>query len=75
MESPGSQALEAARNMKDLVIFKKPVGVAKRHKKIQPRILDEDSYIKKMGEIIQRDFPPLGQTASTKSVFRCLGAK
>lgn len=58
MESPGSQALETARNMKDLVIFKKPVGVAKKHKKIQPKILDEDSYIKKMGEIIQRDFFP-----------------
>ncbi|CAL7937102.1 unnamed protein product [Xylocopa violacea] len=58
MNSPGSQALEVARNMKDLTVFKKPIGVAKKYKKVQPKILDEDTYIKKMGEIIQRDFFP-----------------
>ncbi|XP_053972931.1 splicing factor ESS-2 homolog [Hylaeus volcanicus] len=58
MNSPGSQALEAAKNMTDLAVFKKPIGVAKRHKRMQPKILDEDAYIKKMGEIIQRDFFP-----------------
>ncbi|XP_015592669.1 splicing factor ESS-2 homolog [Cephus cinctus] len=58
MDTPGSQALEAARNMKDLAVFKKPVGVAKRSKIYRPKILDEDSYIEKMGEIIQRDFFP-----------------
>ncbi|XP_012136622.2 splicing factor ESS-2 homolog [Megachile rotundata] len=58
MNSPGSQALEAAKNMKDLTIFKKPIGVVKRYKKLQPKILDEDTYIKRMGEIIQRDFFP-----------------
>lgn len=58
MDTPGSQALEAARNMKDLAMFKKPTGVAKRSKKYQPKILDEESYIERMGEIIQRDFFP-----------------
>ncbi|XP_076176099.1 splicing factor ESS-2 homolog [Ptiloglossa arizonensis] len=58
MNSPGSQALEAAKNMTDLAVFKKPIGVAKKHKKVQPKILDEDAYIKRMGEIIQRDFFP-----------------
>ncbi|KZC12538.1 PREDICTED: protein DGCR14 homolog [Dufourea novaeangliae] len=58
MNSPGSQALEAAKNMKDLSIFKKPQGVAKRYKRVQPTILDEDTYITRMGEIIQRDFFP-----------------
>lgn len=62
MDSPGSQALEVAKNMKDLAVFKKPLGVAKKYKKLQPKILDEDTYIKKMGEIIQRDFfPHLGK--------------
>lgn len=58
MDTPGSQALEVAKNMKDLAVFKKPLGVAKKHKKVQPKILDEDTYIKRMGEIIQRDFFP-----------------
>ncbi|XP_017756288.1 PREDICTED: uncharacterized protein LOC108548033 [Eufriesea mexicana] len=58
MNSPGSQALEVAKNMKDLAVFKKPIGVAKKQKKVQPKILDEDTYIKKMAEIIQRDFFP-----------------
>lgn len=58
MNSPGSRALETAKNMKDMAIFKKPRGVAKRYKKIQPKILDEDTYVRKMGEIIQRDFFP-----------------
>lgn len=62
MDSPGSQALEVAKNMKDLAVFKKPLGVAKKYKKLQPKILDEDTYIKRMGEIIQRDFfPHLGK--------------
>ncbi|CAL1685637.1 unnamed protein product [Lasius platythorax] len=58
MDSPGSKALEAAKNIKDLAIFKKPVGSAKKSKSTQPKILDEDSYIEKMSEIIQRDFFP-----------------
>ncbi|XP_072755821.1 splicing factor ESS-2 homolog [Anoplolepis gracilipes] len=58
MDSPGSQALEAAKNIKDLAIFKKPVGSAKKRKRTQPMILDEDTYIEKMSEIIQRDFFP-----------------
>ncbi|KAL6420147.1 hypothetical protein ACFW04_014090 [Cataglyphis niger] len=58
MDSPGSKALEAAKNIKDLAIFKKPVGVAKKSKNTQPKILDEDTYIEKMSEIIQRDFFP-----------------
>lgn len=58
MDNPGSKALEAAKNIKDLAIFKKPIGFAKRSRKAQPKILDEDTYIEKMGEIIQRDFFP-----------------
>lgn len=62
MDSPGSQALKIAKNMKDLAVFKKPLGVAKKYKKLRPKILDEDTYIKRMGEIIQRDFfPHLGK--------------
>ncbi|XP_014469776.1 PREDICTED: protein DGCR14 homolog [Dinoponera quadriceps] len=57
-DTPGSKALEAAKNMKDLAIFKKPIGSAKKRKYSQPKILDEDMYIEKMGEIIQRDFFP-----------------
>ncbi|XP_076641788.1 splicing factor ESS-2 homolog [Halictus rubicundus] len=58
MNSPGSQALETAKNMKETAIFKKPYGVAKRYKKKQPKILDEDTYVRMMCEIIQRDFYP-----------------
>ncbi|XP_046472494.1 splicing factor ESS-2 homolog [Neodiprion pinetum] len=58
MDTPGSQALEAARNIKELAVFKKPIGVAKRRKGCKSTILDEDTYIGKMAEIIQRDFFP-----------------
>lgn len=60
METPGSQALETARSMKDLAVFKKPIGFAKRRKGggFRGKILDEDTYIGKMAEIIQRDFFP-----------------
>lgn len=58
MDSPGSKALEAAKNIKDVAIFKKPIGSAKKSKSAQPKILDEDTYIEKMSEIIQRDFFP-----------------
>lgn len=57
-DSPGSKALEAAKNIKDLVVFKKPIGSVKRSKSIRPKILDEDTYIEKMSEIIQKDFFP-----------------
>lgn len=58
MDNPGSKALEAAKNIKDLAVFKKPVGSIKRSKSTQPKILDEDAYIEKMSEIIQKDFFP-----------------
>ncbi|XP_057331420.1 splicing factor ESS-2 homolog [Microplitis mediator] len=58
MDTPGSQALEAIKNIKDLSIFKKPIGPARRSKKFRPTTLDEDTYIEKMGEIIERDFFP-----------------
>ncbi|XP_015187128.1 PREDICTED: protein DGCR14 homolog isoform X1 [Polistes dominula] len=58
METPGSRALEAAKSLNDLVIFKKPIGVAKKSKQIRSKILDEDTYIEKIGKIIQRDFFP-----------------
>ncbi|KAL6265219.1 hypothetical protein P5V15_002003 [Pogonomyrmex californicus] len=57
-DSPGSKALEAVKNIKDVAIFKKPIGSAKRSKNAQPKILDEDTYIEKISEIIQRDFFP-----------------
>lgn len=57
-DSPGSKALEAAKNIKDLTVFKKPIGFVKRSKSVQPKILDEDTYIEKMSDIIQRDFFP-----------------
>ncbi|XP_012529054.1 splicing factor ESS-2 homolog [Monomorium pharaonis] len=56
-DSPGSKALEAAKNIKDLAVFKKPIGYVKRSQNI-PKILDEDTYIERMSEIIQRDFFP-----------------
>lgn len=58
MDSPGSKALEAAKNIKDLAVFKKPIGSVKRSKSNRPKILDEDTYIEKMSEIIQKDFFP-----------------
>lgn len=58
MNSPGLQALEAAKSIKDVAVFKKPIGMVRKHKKIQTKILDEDTYIKTMGKIIQRDFFP-----------------
>ncbi|KYN03536.1 Protein DGCR14 like protein [Cyphomyrmex costatus] len=57
-DSPGSKALEAAKNIKDLAVFKKPIGPVKRSKSTQPKILDEDTYIEKMSDIIQKDFFP-----------------
>ncbi|KAK0093403.1 hypothetical protein PV326_013593 [Microctonus aethiopoides] len=58
MDTPGSQALEAVKQIKDLTIFKKPMGIPRRSKKYVPIILDEETYIERMGEIIQRDFFP-----------------
>lgn len=55
IHSPGSAALETAKNIKDLSVFKTPIGRAKRTKS---KILDEESYIEKIGDIIQRDFFP-----------------
>ncbi|XP_011064259.1 PREDICTED: protein DGCR14 homolog [Acromyrmex echinatior] len=57
-DSPGSKALEAAKNIKDLTVFKKPIGSVKKSKNVQPKILDEDTYIEKMSDIIQKDFFP-----------------
>lgn len=58
MDSPGIRALEAARNIKDLAIFKKPIGIAKKSNCHRVKILDEDTYIGSMGNIIERDFFP-----------------
>ncbi|XP_043289682.1 splicing factor ESS-2 homolog [Venturia canescens] len=58
LDTPCSQALETARNMKELAIFKKPNGVARRALIKKPKILDEETYIERMGKIIQRDFFP-----------------
>ena len=55
IHSPGSVALETAKSIKDLAIFKTPVGPAKRKK---AKVLNEETYIEKMGAIIQRDFFP-----------------
>lgn len=58
MSTPGSQALEAARINKDLEIFKKPSGAPLRSKRLRAKILDEDTYVERMGLIIERDFFP-----------------
>lgn len=50
MDSPGIRALEAARNIKDLAIFKKPIGIAKKSNCHRVKILDEDTYIGSMGK-------------------------
>jgi len=39
-------------------VFKKPIGSVKRRKSTRPKILDEDTYIEKMSDIIQKDFFP-----------------
>ncbi|XP_011874792.1 PREDICTED: protein DGCR14 homolog [Vollenhovia emeryi] len=57
-DSPGSRALEAAKNIKDLAVFKMPSGTVKKSKSTRPKILDEDTYIEKMSDIIQKDFFP-----------------
>ncbi|XP_014229504.1 protein DGCR14 homolog [Trichogramma pretiosum] len=53
--TPGSAALEKVKNLKDLSVFKTPIGRAVRKKKV---VYDEDTYIEKIGEIIERDFFP-----------------
>lgn len=58
MDTPCSRALETAKNMKELAIFKKPNGVARRALIRRPKVLDEETYIERMGKIIQRDFFP-----------------
>lgn len=55
MSTPGSRALEVSRTMGELETFKKPTGIAK---KSRAKILEEETYIKKMGKIIERDFFP-----------------
>lgn len=58
ISSPGSNALMVAKNIPDLELFKKPTGTAVKTKKLKTKILDEDTYLEKMGEIIERDFFP-----------------
>lgn len=58
MSTPGCQALLTAKNTPDLVVFKKPTDRAVKSKRSKSKILDEDTYIKEVGEIIERDFFP-----------------
>ncbi|KAF7994747.1 hypothetical protein HCN44_004219 [Aphidius gifuensis] len=58
ISTPGSNALMVAKNTRDLEIFKKPTGTAVRSKNFKRKILDEDTYLDKIGEIIERDFFP-----------------
>ena len=55
INSPGHEALETAKHIKDLTIFKTPTGPAKKKKS---KVLDEETYTEKIGEIIERDFFP-----------------
>ncbi|XP_012278256.1 protein DGCR14 homolog [Orussus abietinus] len=67
-DTPGQRALEVAKS-KDVAIFKKPIGVPRTSSKFRPKILSEDAYIEKMGEIIQKDFFPYLEKLKAQNEF------
>lgn len=52
-DTPGQKAIEVSQN--NMEVFKKPIQPAPRKKK---KVLDEDSYVKEVEKIIERDFFP-----------------
>lgn len=53
--SPGTKALETMNSLHKDLVFKKPLGTARKRNK---KILDDEMYVEEIGKIIQRDFFP-----------------
>ncbi|RZC34214.1 DGCR14 [Asbolus verrucosus] len=54
--TPGKQAIAVMQDIHKEIIFKKPIGTPRKRPK--EKVLDEDTYVEKIGKIIQRDFFP-----------------
>ncbi|CAH0549252.1 unnamed protein product [Brassicogethes aeneus] len=54
--SPGRYAMELMEKVNKEIVFKKPTSAVKRKKK--QKILDDDTYVEEIGNIIERDFFP-----------------
>ncbi|KAF7281586.1 hypothetical protein GWI33_004507 [Rhynchophorus ferrugineus] len=54
--SPGRKALEIMDNVNKEIVFKKPLGIPRKRRKV--KVLDEDTYVEQIGNIIQRDYFP-----------------
>lgn len=54
--SPGRKALEVMGHVNKEIVFKKPFSVPRKKRKV--KVLDEDTYVEQIGNIIQRDFFP-----------------